>query len=484
MSSAPTMPSRRFNTIGLRLTLWGMAVTLAVCAGMAVALYLAVFFSLRREVDGFLEGEVHEFLAIIREDDDDYAEIQAEIRRELGSRSRSDLFFRLIDADGATRITSIADDGPKIAWRAPAGWGKDPAAVRFETLEPPDVHFPVRVCSFPLRLPDGRWGTAQAGYLLDHLTQSLAQFRRIGAVALAVAAVVAVIGGRFLASRMLSPVAVMTDTARTIGGRPLTDRLPRSGNGDELDRLAETLNDMLQRIEQYVTRLQQFTADASHELRTPLAALRGSAEVALSRARSVDELRAVVEESIDHYDRLSRIADSLLFLARVDAGAAVLARERIRLDKAVTDVIDLYAPLAGESHIEVACTSTEPLWIDADAGRIRQLFGNVLDNAIKYINPPGKVEVSLSRINGSAVVRVRDTGVGIPADAIDRVFDRFFRVDQSRAAGRQRGAGLGLPICRSIAEAHGGRIELASPPGQGTIVTVTLPLDHDELNKE
>ncbi len=480
MSSAPTKPKRRFNTIGLRLTLWGTAVTLLVCSLMCVTLYLAVFYSLRGEVDAFLEGEVHEFLAILRHRSDDFSAVEQAVRLELGSRSREDLFFRLVDSDGVVQVSSRTKDQSPIDWRLPPDWGKNTSAIRFDTIRPPGSRFPFRICSKPVRLSDGRLSAAQAGYLLDRLTSSLDQFRRICLIALALVAVIAVVGGRFLASRSLLPIATMTSTARQIGVKRLNDRLPRTGNSDELDALAATLNEMLDRIEQYVTGLQRFTADASHELRTPLAALRGSAEVALSRSRTPEELRAVVEESIDHYDRLSRIADSLLFLARVDAGAAVLAREQIRLDKAVTDVIDLYAPLAGESHIDVACAPTEPLWINADAGRIRQLFGNVLDNAIKYINPPGKVEVTLSKANGSAVVKVRDTGVGIPAEAIDRVFDRFFRVDQSRAAGRQHGAGLGLPICRSIAEAHGGRIELFSQPGQGTIVTVTLPLDHNE----
>jgi heavy metal sensor kinase len=317
---------------------------------------------------------------------------------------------------------------------------------------------------------------AQAGYSLHRTETSLAAFRQICLVALVSVVLIAVVGGRILARRSLRPVAQMTTTAQRIGATSLTDRLPRSGTGDELDVLAQTLNGMLDRIEQQVRRLQQFTADAAHELRSPLAALRGSAEVALMRNRSAEELAQVVAESIEHYDRLARIADDLLLLARADAGDPIVRKERLRLDQAVEDVVDLYAPVAAERQLELAYTERAEIWLEADGTRVRQLVGNLIDNAIKFAEPRGRITVSVGQNGSEARITVTDTGIGIPPEQLDRIFDRFYRVDRARSPGGQRGAGLGLAICRSIAEAHGGGITLASLPGRGTTATVILPL--------
>jgi heavy metal sensor kinase len=321
------------------------------------------------------------------------------------------------------------------------------------------------------------------GYLLDQMTQSLAALRRSCGIALALAAVLALVAGRIMARRSLQPVDTMTDTAKRIGANRLGDRLPRSGTGDELDRLAETLNDMLARIETHVKRLQQFTADVSHELRSPLAALKGSSEVALSGARSAAELRRVIEDNVEHYNRLTRIAEDLLLLARADAGENILRTDRIRLDEAIDDVVDLYAPLAADRRIELLFNDRQEISIRADGERLRQVLGNLIDNAIKYTQGPGRVTVCLATTDGHARIVVSDTGVGIPPEDMPHVFDRFYRADRARASQGAGSAGLGLSICRSIVEAHGGRIRVESTPGRGTTVIVLLPLKSDHTGR-
>jgi heavy metal sensor kinase len=295
-------------------------------------------------------------------------------------------------------------------------------------------------------------------------------------IVLAAAAAIALFVGRFLAYRSLRPIQALTAAANLIGAANLGERVPLAGTDDELDRLAGTLNEMLTRIDQYVKQLRQFTADASHELRTPLAALRGSAELALSRTRSAEELRLVIEDSLERYDRLQRIAEDLLLLARLDAGENILRFERVQLDKAVEDIVDLYRPVAEDRGLELRQENAEAIWINGDGGRVRQLIGNLIDNAVKYTSSPGRVTVSLSRVNGVARLVVADTGRGIAPEDLPRVFDRFYRVDRSRSTNRADGTGLGLSICRSIAEAHHGSIELQSTPARGTQATVTLPI--------
>ena len=232
---------------------------------------------------------------------------------------------------------------------------------------------------------------------------------------------------------------------------------------------------MLDRIERHVVQMQQFTADASHELRSPLAALRGNAEVALTRSRSAEELREIIEDSLEHYDRLARITEDLLLLARADAGHQVVRCEPVRFDLAVNDAIDLYTPLAQERGINLTFAGRVAVSCRGDAARLRQLVGNLIDNAIKYSDKGGRVTVALGCANGVASLTITDTGQGIPTEHLPRIFDRFYRADQARSA-RRRGAGLGLSICRMIADAHGGEIRVSSSPGEGTTVTVAIPV--------
>jgi len=203
--------------------------------------------------------------------------------------------------------------------------------------------------------------------------------------------------------------------------------------------------------------------------------LRGNAEVALTRDRPAAELRQVIEESVEHYDRLGRMAEDLLLLASADAGHLSLCRERIQLDRAVADVLDLYGPLAKDQGIELTFADREEIWFEADPSRLRQLVGNLIDNAIKYIDKGKKVSVAVFSEDGTGHITVTDDGFGIPPSRLARIFDRFYRVDRSRSAQGPGGAGLGLSICRTIAEAHGGKIDISSVLGEGTRVTVLLP---------
>ncbi|MBN2563946.1 MAG: heavy metal sensor histidine kinase [Phycisphaerae bacterium] len=478
MSSEQGKWNHLLTTIGARLTLWGTLITLFVCALVCVLLYVGVRFSLHREVDGFIEGEVQEFCAIlVGEEDDDLDEIEGEIRRELGSRLRGDLTFRLLDADGRLMVTSNPDDRLPDPQALLQSAEHAAGAPWFETLALSCPPHSVRVCSQWTRLRDGKLCVAQATYALDRVAASLATFREVCVAAMLVAAVLSLIGGRILARRSLRPVHLMTETARQLGAGNLSRRLTRSGNGDELDRLAETLNAMLSRIESQFRRMQQFTADAAHELRTPLAALRGNAEVTLASDQDPGAMRQAIEESIQQYDHLARIAEDLLLLARLDAGEAILRPERLELDKTIEEMVDLYAPFAADHTLALRLGECERVAIWADKERVRQVLSNLLDNAVKYMNGRGRIDVSLNRANGLARITVSDSGPGIPAEDLPHIFDRFYRVDRARSRGGERGVGLGLPICRSIVEAHGGNIDIESRLGHGTMVTVLLPVN-------
>lgn len=470
------MPSKmierlpRRHTIGFRLTVWGAATVLSICVLICGLLYGGVYFALHWEVDGFLRGEIHELepvAAAFTADPEHAADI---LRSRMGDRPDSDLTFRLLDPKGRVLLASSRTD--LLPTNFTLSTTDQPS---FVTLRVAGAEHPIRVYSLPLRSRDGTLYVAQAAYVLDRLGRSLGVLAWICGGALVLATALAILGGRILARRSLMPLHRMNSKARQIDEHQLTDRLPRSHNADELDNLAETLNDLLDRVERYVRQMQQFTADASHELRTPLAALRGNLEMALARPRSADDLRQIIEETAQHFGRLQRIAEDLLLLARIDAGEDVFRREPVRLDRAIADVIDLFEPLAAEREVELHFEHSAPLEVDGDGGRLRQLVGNLIDNAIKYTAGPGRVSVTLEQRNGQAVVTVADQGVGIPPAELPRVFDRFYRVDRARASGETSGAGLGLAICRSIATAHNGRLELRSASETGTTAILVLP---------
>ena len=461
------------RTLRGRLTALAAGITLVVSLIVCVALYVSIRFSLYREVDAFLAGEVMEFWTILSAAEGDFSEAQQRIRAELGSRQRGDLAFRLLAADGSVLLTSDTKNALPNPWPIPPG---RPPGPFFRTEHSTISDAPARTCSKWVTSPDGTTRIVQATYLLDQVNASLSRFAQICVAALGAAAILATIGGRILASRGLRPVGAMATAARRISVENLTERLERSETGDELDHLAQTFNDMLTRLEKQVTQLRQFTADAAHELRTPLAALRGNAEVALSGRRSADELHTVLAEAIEEYDRLARIADDLLLLARADAGQKLIRPARFRLDRAIVDVVDLFSPTAEERGVSLILSECNETWIIGDDGRLRQMLGNLLDNAIKFTPDGGTVRVSLSTADGVAELTVRDTGVGVTPQHLPHLFDRFYRADRARTHDGG-GAGLGLSISRTIVEAHGGRIHLTSTPGDGTTVAAKIPVE-------
>jgi len=288
----------------------------------------------------------------------------------------------------------------------------------------------------------------------------------------------ALLMGSWISRRALAAVdQIITEVREITDGRSLHRRLAEPLVKDELGRLAETLNQMMTRLERSFAALRRFTADASHELKTPLTVLRAGVERAITTPNLPQDTLATLEETLQEIKRMTELVDALLTLARADEGIAPLHREPVDLREIVEEVRETGELLAEESGVRVeVATPPEPMVVSVDATRIRQLILNLLTNAVKYTPPGGTVRMQLGAADGRVTLSVADTGIGIAPGDLPHIFDRFWRADSARTrTGERPGAGLGLAISKWIAEAHGGRIDVVSRPGRGTTFTVTLP---------
>lgn len=294
------------------------------------------------------------------------------------------------------------------------------------------------------------------------------------------AALIGLGGGWFLTRKALAPVSALCQAASQFHERTLHERLPRTGNGDELDRLAEVFNSMISRLESSFSQIREFTLHASHELKTPLTVMNGELETALRDANLSQNQRECILSQIEEIQRLAKIVDGLTLLTKAGAGQLQLKREPLELHELVREVFEDAQILAQAARVTVSLEACDNVTATGDRHRIRQLLLNLVDNAIKYNRPDGKVAIQLRRhekppCNPACEIIISNTGKGIAPELLPRVFEPFFRCDPSHDSSVE-GCGLGLSICQLIAAAHDGTVELRSPPNCPTTATVRLPM--------
>jgi len=359
-----------------------------------------------------------------------------------------------------------------------------------EELLPP-VEGTVEVLRRRTRLATGDMLNIVVARTGDVEQHALKSFALIALVLIPVTAALAAVAGRSVADRILQPLNRLVTASREIGIGGLARRVDEPRHPEELRELAQAYNGMLERLERAVGALTSFTADASHELRTPLTAIRGTAEVALARDRSADELRGTLEEVLDETGSMLNLVQDLLVLARGDEARGA-EHEPVDLAAVLRDVQDVGEALATGKPVEVRLDTPDPLEVTGDSGALRRLFLNLVSNAVKFTmqgtvtisarHVPGELPITVEEAaaaesgaapGGWVEVTVADTGIGIAAEDLPRVFDRFYRADAARGAG---GTGLGLAIARMVAERHRGTISIESTPGAGSVLTVRLPV--------
>ena len=345
----------------------------------------------------------------------------------------------------------------------------------FETVEGLSP-YPVRVLTLPVVEGGQVVRIMQVGMSLEVSSNTRRRFLLTMAAVFPIGLLLAGGGGWLLARRALRPVDRMAETARRISAEHLAARLEDTGAKDELSRLAQTLNEMLERLDTSFRQIRQFSADASHELQTPLTILKGEIEVALRQPRSAEEYQAVLKSALEEIDRVTRLVEGLLLLARADAGVLRMDLRPVDLAQLVEDVYAQAKILADSRGVALFLGAMEPLSVQGDYDRLRRVLLNLVDNGIKYTPSGGRVTLSLRRDGDWVSFRVADSGIGLSPEDREKIFERFYRSAEARSRD-EGGAGLGLCIARSIVEAHGGKIRVESSPGRAAPLPFFFPFN-------
>ena len=466
-----------FRSIRFRLTLW-YVLTLAVilaASGFFWQLYLSR--NMLSHIDDRLllvAQDVGSFYELHHEEPPSAAQCQA-LEDFIRLHNWGEFVQILSDRGDITCISSNLK-GFHLPLSKPALQHTANHRPWYETVRIPDKH-PIRLLTFPLVQQGRVTDLVQVGESLSAMDETLEELGLILLTFTPLALLLISLGGWFLAGRTLAPMVRITRAVRKINAENLNQRLPVGNIQDEIATLAETFNSMLARLEDSFRKIQQFSADASHELRTPLTILRGETEVALRWAKKPEEFRNMLESNMEEIDRMGRIIENLLTLAKSDAGELPPDFKELSLSDLLQELY-LQAKTLGESKdigIALRLDVFEEIRIRGDELRLRQMFLNLISNGIKYTPPGGRLEIALGIEGEDAVVTISDTGIGIPEEDLPHIFDRFYRVDKARnrEAG---GTGLGLAIVKWVAEAHEGKIAVRSAPGKGSAFTVYLPV--------
>jgi two-component system, OmpR family, sensor kinase len=458
-------------SLRVRLALLTSAVLAVVLLLGGVALERLFAAALLREVDVSLQS-VGELLAqnVARSDPLRPMRVE-ELWLELYGVRVVDKVVQLLDRDGRVDLQSEGL-GTQIPVTDAAREAAKNGQAWLETLTVGRI--PVRVLTVPVYRRGYLRHVVQIGSPLGEVEASLRALRVVLLGAFPVALVLVASGAWWLAGRVLRPVDEVTRAARSLSARSLDRRLPPLQVKDEIGRLVDTLNEMIERLESSFEMARRFSADASHELRTPLTVLRGELELALRAPRSAEQYREVLASGLEEVGKLSQIVDDLLFLSRNER--AVRPSTPVDLNEVATEVVASLLPLARERtlYLRLSLDPSGAVVVEGDAGQLGRMLRNLVENGI-YYTPGGGIGVSVRSDGETALLRVEDTGVGIAPEHHGRVFSRFYRADlaRSRAPGS---SGLGLSIVKQVAEAHGGSVELQSAPGAGSTFTVRLPV--------
>lgn len=461
--------------LGLRskLTLLYTAIFTALLGG----LFIAAYYLLESDLENAATDELVERAAALRgyfrfENDEPVLVFDAsdpEVAYFINTATR---FYQIYDLASGDLVTQ----SPELQLLG-LGFGPDelrtiaqgPAVADISTDEGRIRFFNDRIIS-----ESGRVYFLQVGTSFEPFEVTLRRFRRLALLLLPLGIILGGAAGSLIAGRALAPVRNIARTAQEIEVSQLGRRLPISGTDDDLDRLAATFNEMLERLEKAVGEMKQFTGSLAHELRTPLAALRGEAEVALLHRQTPEDYRRVLASQLEEFDKLTRMINQLLTLARAESGELKLVRESFDASAMLRNVVETFSLIAADKHISLEFDAPAVLTINGDPQWLERAVVNLLDNAIKHTDSGGNMTLRASEDQNGLRIEIWDNGRGIPNEALPHIFERFYRADPSR--GKEiEGVGLGLSLVKWIVDQHRGTIEVSSHANQGTAFVIHVP---------
>jgi signal transduction histidine kinase len=432
--------SRPPVVFGLRLALWYATLFVSGAIAIVFATYYLTATSLKQRDQQIIAGKLGDYAAAYRRGG--VRVLAATVRAEQQVAPER-LFVRVLDRG----LESVVLSNPE-------GWDAS-------KLEIASAHF-----------PDGT--LVQVGKSTEARDDLLSRFRATLGIVTLLIVVIALTGGWLATQSALFPIRRLSQAVQQIIRTGRTDaRVPLEGTGDALDELTSLFNAMLDKIEGLVTAMRGALDNVSHDLRTPLTRLRGTAELTLASPPNLERYREALADCVEESDRVLVMLNTLMDISEAESGTLQLHREPVPLADVVARAVDLYRDVAEAKGVALAADAPPDIVVVADRTRLEQVAANLLDNALKYTPAGGRVDVEVRRAAGAAILRVRDTGPGIPPDELPRIFDRLFRGDTSRT---ERGLGLGLSLVKAIVEAHDGTVDVVSEPGRGSVFTVTLPL--------
>lgn len=455
------------KTLAARLTAWYAGIFILFVGAAFVFFYVLIGSILDRQLDEDLEEDIVEFRLLWRSDGPE--RVKEEMDREVRSNEPGEVLLRLVDRTGKE---IFAPDMPRWRGKAIDNQALDQVSRDGEpvlrTVHVKGEDYPTRVV-YGLISPGA---VLQIGESTEDNAEFMELLLKVFAGTFCVVMVLAAWVGWFMARRALLGVEEVSRAAEDITRGALDRKVSVKAKGSEIERLVSTFNVMVERTRSLISGMREMTDNIAHDMRSPLARIRANAELALSNAKSVDEFRESAADTLEECDRLLEMINTTLDVAEAEAGAADVAKQDIDVSETVRDACELFEPLAENKDIEMSLDMAPGCRVYGNIRYLQRMFANLLDNAVKFTPPKGRIFVTVRSEDGTVAASIGDTGIGIVETDQTHIFERFYRCDQSRS---QPGFGLGLSFSRAVARAHGGDVVVSSKPGVGSTFTVKLP---------
>ena len=456
------------NTLAFRLTLWYGGI-FTLCSGVAFLLFYTLITSVLQErTDQELLAQAQRFSTLLVGDGIGDVNNSAVIEAQAAGEKK--VFFRLLNLTGevfsSSNMSYWKDINVDVGAIEKLLRGSGPI---LETITIPNRSDEVRIL-YAMLSPTV---IVQVGQAMESQARLLDAFKRIFIITMSFLIILAAGVGWFMARRAVSGIEAVTHTAQKISGGSLQERVPVKPRGDEIDQLATTFNQMVDRIQTLLTEIKEMSDNIAHDLRSPVTRIRGTAEVTLTTGKSLGDYENMAASTIEDCDRLLDMINTMLLISKTEAGVEKPSREEVDIAALIRQACEIFQPIAEDKNVRLSHRAPEKTLIFGDTRMLQRMLSNILDNGVKYTPSGGKIKVSLTESESrDLVISVNDTGVGISKADLPRIFERFYRCDQSRS---QPGTGLGLSLARAIARAHGGDITVTSTVNQGSTFNITLP---------